>query len=46
MEKCSEMRVDGAVWKVQPAKKLDLDRLNEEADRNLTFSKNFLNEED
>jgi hypothetical protein len=36
----------GSVWKIFPAKKFDEERAKELPDRNLSFSKNFLEEYD
>lgn len=45
-EMMQEKRVDGIVWQIYPAKKLDELRSKESQDQNLLFSKNFLDDAD
>ena len=46
LEAFQERRIDGMVWKILPAKRYDEEREREEQDKNLTFSKNFLDQAD
>lgn len=41
-----EKRVDGLVWKIAPARKYDAEKERDLPDRNICFSKNFLDEGD
>lgn len=41
-----EKRVDGLIWKIHPARKYDSEKERDFPDRNICFSKNFLDEAD
>ena len=46
MESLNERRVKGTFWRIYPAKRFDSERFKEKNDKNLTFSKNFLEDFD
>ncbi len=45
-ELMNEKRVDGLVWRIYPARKQDEERIKNQPDKNLIFSKNFLDDSD
>lgn len=46
VEAMNDKRVAGLCWKIFPSKKLDEEKARESPDKNMVFSKNFLDDED